>query len=54
MAESQIPEMNCLMSLVEKIFRKDVKTSTDSYSVTQEIESETRECLRLSVCRRKR
>ena len=43
MAEKQIPEMNYLMSLVEKKFRKSVKTSTDFYSLAQEIESETSE-----------
>lgn len=41
MADRQIPEMNYLMSLVEKKFHKDVKTSTDFYSLAQEIETET-------------
>lgn len=39
----QIPEINYLMSLVEKRFCKSVKTSTDFYSLAQEIESETLE-----------
>lgn len=37
----QIPEINYLMSLVEKRFCKSVKTSTDFYSLAQEIESKT-------------
>ena len=52
MAERQIPEMNYLMSLVEKKFRKSVKTSTDFYSLAQEIESETSESVSVSTLKR--
>lgn len=33
MAGKQIPEMNYLMSLVERKYRKAVKTSTDFYTL---------------------
>ena len=52
MAERQIPEMNFLMSLVEKKFRKSVKTSTDFYSLAQEIESETGSSVSASTLKR--
>lgn len=37
----QIPEMNYLMSHVEKKLRKNVKTSTDFIALAGEIENET-------------
>lgn len=52
MADRQIPEMNCLMSLVEKRFRKDIKTSTDFYALAQEIEGETGESVSASTLKR--
>lgn len=52
MADRQIPEMNYLMSLVEKKFRKGVRTSTDFYLLAQEIESETRENVSASTLKR--
>ena len=52
MAERQIPETNYLMTLVEKKFRKSVKTSTDFYLLAQEIESETNENVSASTLKR--
>ncbi len=52
MADRQIPEINYLMSLVERKFRKSVETSTDFYSLAQEIESETRESVSASTLKR--
>lgn len=52
MADRQIPEMNYLMSLVEKKFHKDVKTSTDFYSLAQEIETETGNSVSASTLKR--
>ena len=52
MAERLIPETNYLMSLVEKKFRKSVKTSTDLYLLAQEIESETSESVSASTLKR--
>lgn len=52
MADRQIPEMNYLMSLVEQKFSKCVKTSSDFYSLAQEIESETRERISASTLKR--
>lgn len=52
MADKQIPEMNYLMSLVEKKFRKGVRTSTDFYSLAQEIESETHDHVSASTLKR--
>ncbi len=43
MSYRQIPEINYLMSLVEKKFRKGIKTSTDFYTLATEIECQT-EC----------
>src|SRR5574344_684364 len=48
----QIPEINYLMSLVEKRFCKSVMTSTDFYSLAQEIESETHERISASTLKR--
>jgi len=48
----QIPEINYLMSLVEKRFCKSVKTSTDFYSLAQEIESKTFERISASTLKR--
>ena len=48
----QIPEMNYLMSLVEKKFRKNVKTSTDFNALAAEIESETSESVSASTLKR--
>lgn len=42
MPNGQTPEINYLMSLVEKKFRRQVKTSTDFYSLASEVESQTR------------
>lgn len=50
--DRQIPEINYLMSLVERKFRKSVKTSTDFYSLAQEIESETHESVSASTLKR--
>ena len=44
--------MNYLISLVEKKFRKDVKTSTDFYQLAQEIENETGCCVSASTLKR--
>ncbi len=52
MADRPIPEMNCLMYYVEKKFRKDIKTSTDFYSLAQEIEGETSESVSASTLKR--
>lgn len=41
MPNGQTPEINYLMSLVEKKFRRQVKTSTDFYSLASEVESQT-------------
>lgn len=52
MADWQIPEINYLMSLVENKFSKSVKTSSDFYSLAQEIESETIERISVSTLKR--
>lgn len=52
MVGKQIPEMNYLMSLVEKKFRKNVKTSTDFNALATEIECETGESVSASTLKR--
>lgn len=52
MADRQIPEINYLMSLVEKKFRKSVKTSTDFNALANEIECETSETVSASTLKR--
>lgn len=48
----QIPEINYLMSLVEKKFRKSVETSTDFTSLAVEIEEKTKERVSSSTLKR--
>lgn len=52
MAGKQIPEMNYLMSLVERKYRKAVKTSTDFYTLAADIESKTKERVSPSTLKR--
>lgn len=52
MACRHIPEMNYLMSLVEKKFHKDVKTTTDFNILAGEIESVTCESVSPSTLKR--
>ena len=52
MACRHIPEMNYLMSLVEKKFHKDVKTTTDFNQLASEIESGTGESVSASTLKR--
>lgn len=51
-AGKPIPEMHYLMSLVEKKFRKNVKTSTDFYALASDIESVTCETVSASTLKR--
>ena len=50
--DRQIPEINYLMSLVERKFRKGIKTSTDFRSLSQEIEEATNERISTSTLKR--
>lgn len=52
MADRQIPELNYLMSLVEKKFHKAVKTSCDFAALSEEIENETNENVSTSTLKR--
>jgi len=48
----QIPEINFLMSLAEKKFRKSIETSTDFTSLAAEIEEKTKERISTSTLKR--
>lgn len=48
----QIPEINYLMSLAEKRFRKSIETSTDFTSLAAEIEEKTKERISSSTLKR--
>ena len=48
----QIPEINYLMSLAEKKFRKSIETSTDFTSLATEIEEKTKERISSSTLKR--
>ncbi len=50
--DRQIPEINYLMSLVERKFHKSVKTSTDFHSLSLEIEEATGERISASTLKR--
>lgn len=52
MADKQISEMNYLMSLVEKKFQKDIKTSTDFAALAEDIENELKESVSISTLKR--
>ena len=52
MSEKQIPEINCLMFLVEKKFHKAVTTSSDFTALSEDIENETKENVSVSTLKR--
>ncbi len=52
MGRQQIPEINYLMSLVERKFHKSVKTSNDFHSLSMEIWNETSERISASTLKR--